>query len=209
MEVLCPSCKRNIQSEHINVAKDTAYCSSCKNVTALSALVSSTASSSFNPGSSVRGVTVIDQSYSWSIEARHLGPAAIFFIIFTALWSGGSLSGIYGPQIAKGELDLEQALFGLPFLIGTIVLVTFTLMNLFGRTIISNENGKAFIFTGIGKIGWYRRFDWNSIDRVSESSNTQNKNISLEGGTRISLGWGLSNEKLYFIANYLRSKLKK
>ncbi len=209
MEVICRSCKSKIKPENINVSKDTAYCANCENVTALSALVSSAASASFNQNKPEGGIKIYDQSYSWSIEARHLSPMAIFLVIFTAIWAGGSLSGIYGSQIAKGELDLEQALFGLPFIIGSIVLVTFTLMSLFGRTIISNENGKALIFIGIGKIGWYRRFEWNSIDRVSETiTNTQYKNISLEGSSRLSFGWGLSSEKLYFIANFLRSKLK-
>jgi len=208
MEVVCKSCKSKIKTENINVAKDTAYCSSCENITALSALVSSSANTSFNPNKSEAGIKISDQSYSWSIEARHLGPLAIFLVPFTAVWAGGSLSGIYGSQIAKGELNLEQSLFGLPFLIGSIVLVTFTLMSLFGRTIISNENGKALIFIGIGKIGWYRRFDWNSIDRVSESMSVQYKHISLEGSSRLIFGWGLSSSKLYFIANYLRSKLK-
>lgn len=209
MEVVCSFCKSKIKSENINVVKDTAYCSSCENITALSALVSSTASSSFNPANSESGITVTDQSYSWSIQASHLGPISIFLVPFTAVWAGGSLSGIYGSQIAKGELNLEQSLFGIPFVIGSIVLITFTLMSLFGRTIISNENGKALIFIGIGKIGWYRHFEWKSIDRVSESTNTQYKNISLEGSSRLSFGWGLSSKKLYFIANYLRSKLKK
>jgi hypothetical protein len=209
MEVMCKFCKSKIKSENINVVKDTAYCSNCENITALSALVSSTASSSFNPAGSESGITVTDQSYSWSIQASHLGPISIFLVPFTAVWAGGSLSGIYGSQLAKGELNLEQSLFGIPFLLGSIVLVTLTLMSLFGRTVVSNENGKALIFIGIGKIGWYRRFEWSSIDRVSESMNIQYKSISLEGGSRLSFGWGLSSKKLYFIANYLRSKLKK
>jgi hypothetical protein len=209
MEVICKSCKSKIKPENINVSKDVAYCSSCENITVLSELVSSTSSSNFNPNKSESGVKIIDQSYSWSIEARHLSPISIFLVPFTAVWAGGSLSGIYGTQIAKGEFNLQQSLFGIPFLIGSIALVTFALMSIFGRTVVSNENGKALIFIGIGNIGWYRRFEWNSIDRVSESMNTRHQSISLEGSSRLSFGWGLSNNKLYFIANYLRSKIRK
>ena len=82
-------------------------------------------------------------------------------------------------------------------------------MSLFGRTYVSNENGKALVFIGIGSIGWYRRFDWKNIDRVTESESRQHKHISLEGNKRLNLGWGLSSEKLYYMSNFLKTKLKK
>ncbi len=207
MEVVCTKCKNKILSSNINVAKDTAYCTSCENVTYLSSLLASTSSNSFYQTNSEYGIKINDQGYSWSIEARHIGLMSVFLVPFTAVWAGGSLSGIYGSQIAKGEFDLTHSLFGLPFLIGSIVLVTVTLMGLFGRTVVSCENGKALIFIGIGKTGWYRRVVWKSIDRVSEVMSDQNKHISLEGSNRLCLGWGLSSKKLYFISNFLRSKL--
>ncbi len=209
MEVVCNSCKSKINSENINVAKDTAYCSACENIMALSELASTASNTNFKPGSSEPGIKIIDQSHNWSIEARNFGPFSLLFVIFTALWSGGSLSGIYGRQIITGVFDLEQSLFGLPFLIGSIFLIPFTLRSVFGRTVISNENGKALIFVGIGKIGRYRRFEWRSIDRISLPSDPKQKYISLEGSSSLSFGFFLSHKKLYFIANFLRSKLKK
>lgn len=134
---------------------------------------------------------------------------ALFLVPFTFVWAGGSLSGIYGTQLLTGEFNAEQSLFGIPFLIGSIVLISITLMSLFGRTHVSNENGKALVFIGIGPIGWYRRFDWKNIDRVVESESRQYKHISLEGSKRLNLGWGLSSEKRYFMSNFLKTKLDK
>ena len=48
-----------------------------------------------------------------------------------------------------------------------------------------------------------------NIERVTESSARQHKHLSLEGDKRLNLGWGLSSEKLYFLSNFLRAKLKK
>jgi len=209
MEVNCSSCKRKIDSENINVSKDTAYCQSCEILTPLSSLLESTPSSNFDTTQSVKGVQVSDNGYKWSVEASNRSLMALFLVPFTLVWAGGSLSGIYGTQLANGEFDPSQSLFGLPFLIGSIVLISITLMSLFGRTYVSNENGKALVFIGIGSIGWYRRFDWKNIDRVTESESRQHKHISLEGNKRLNLGWGLSSEKLYYMSNFLKTKLKK
>lgn len=209
MEVSCSKCKKTIAPQNINVGKDTAYCASCENLTSLSSLLESSPSGKFDANNSVRGVTVSDEGYSWSVESSNRSLMAIFLVPFTLVWAGGSLSGIYGSQLLNGEFELEKSLIGLPFLMGSIVLITICLMSLFGRTVVSNENGKALVFIGIGSFGWYRRFDWKNIDRVTESNARQNKHLSLEGDKRLNLGWGLSSEKLYFLTNFLRAKLRK
>lgn len=209
MEVVCTKCKRKIAAENINVAKDTAYCTSCESLTSLSTLLESTPSRNFDVRSPVGGTSVDDRGYNWTVSGSHRSWMALFFVPFTLVWAGGSLSGIYGSQLASGEFDLSQSLFGLPFLFGSIALITLCLMSLFGRTLVSVENGKALIFIGIGPVSWYRRFDWKSIDRVTETMSGQYKIISLEGNKRLNLGWGLSAKKQYYIANFLRTKLKK
>ncbi len=209
MEVVCRSCERKINSENINVAKDTAYCSACENIMVLSEVVSTPSNTNSTPGSSEAGVKIIDQSYNWSIEARHLGLLALFSFIVTASWTGTLLSVINFMKTAKVEFDLGLSLFGMPFLIVNIFMVAFTLMNIFGRTVISNKDGEALIFVGIGKIGWYRRFEWRSIERVSVIVRENSEYISLEGSSLLNFGGSLSHKKLHFITNFLRSKLKK
>ncbi|WP_394154364.1 hypothetical protein [Vibrio maritimus] len=209
MEVNCPSCKTKINSENINISRDIAYCESCESLTSLSSLLESIPISNFDATQSVKGVRVSDNGYKWSIEASNRSLMALFLVPFTLVWAGGSLSGIYGTQLENGEFDPSLSLLGLPFLIGSIVLISITLMSLFGRTYVSNKNGKALIFIGIGSVGWYRRFDWKNIDRVKDSESRQHKLISLEGNKRLNLGWGLSSEKLYYMSNFLKTKLKK
>ncbi len=209
MEVACTKCKRKIEAENINVATDIAFCTSCESLTSLSTLLESAPSKSFDAKSPVSGISVDDQGYNWSVSVSHKSWMALFFVPFTLVWAGGSLSGIYGTQIISGKFSLEQSLFGLPFLFGSIVLITLCLMSVFGRTLVSVENGKALTFIGIGAIGWYRRFDWKSIDRVTENTSGQYKHISLEGSKRLNLGWGLSAKKQYYMANFFRTKLQK
>ena len=134
------------------------------------------------------------------MEASYRSYMAIFLVPFTAVWAGGSLSGIYGSQIIKGEFNLGTSLFGLPFLIGSIVLITVCLLSVFGRTVISSDNGEALVFIGIGSIGWYRRFLWREIDKVVEINTMQNSYLALEGSRRITFGWGLSSKKRFWLA---------
>ncbi|MCJ8351534.1 hypothetical protein [Moritella sp.] len=209
MDVICTQCKIKIETEDINVAKDTAYCSSCQNLLILSSILEKQPNNNFDITQPVSGIKVEDNGYNWSMEASNRSITAIFLVPFTLVWAGGSLSGIYGSQLINGEFDPSLSLFGLPFLLGSIVLMTLTLMNIFGRTCVRNENGKALIFIGIGSFGWYRRFDWKNIDQVKEVNLHKNRHLSLEGNKRLNLGWGLSSEKRYFMSNFLRSKLKK
>lgn len=207
MEVRCNKCNRIIDSANINVSKDTAYCNSCGELSNLSNLISSVPDSKFNIGDPVKGTSFDRDGNFWKLEASHRSISALFIVPFACVWVGGSMSGIYGSQIVSGRFDLGASLFGIPFLIGSIVLVCVSLMSLMGRTIISNANGKALIFIGVGSIGWYRRFDWSDIDEVIEKQFHQSGPISLEGKKRLSLGWGLSDKKLYYLVNALRSQL--
>jgi len=48
---------------------------------------------------------------------------AIIPVPFTALWAVGSLWAIYGSQIATGTFDPTSSLAGIPFLLGSLVLL--------------------------------------------------------------------------------------
>jgi hypothetical protein len=209
MEVQCSKCKRVLSNENINVSKDTAYCDSCGELTSLSSLNTNTIDSKFNIEDPVKGTNYSENIGVWKIEASHRSLYAIFIVPFTCVWAGGSLTGIYGTQLISGDFNLVNSLFGVPFLLGSIILVSISLMSLFGRTIISNDNGRTLIFIGVGPIGWYRRFEWSSISNVVEKQSNQNKHISLEGKKRLSLGWGLNDKKRYYLVNALRLKLSK
>lgn len=207
MDVNCQKCSRRIDSDQINVQKDTAYCDRCGKLFALSSLLHSSVNSDFDINEKVRGTLFTTRGGDWVVEASHRSLMALFFVPFTLVWSGGSLGGIYGSQLLSGQFNLEQSLFGIPFLIGSVVLIALCLMSLFGRTVVSSERGKGLVFMGVGPLGWYRRFDWADISRVEEVIRHQNSHLVLEGKKRLGFGWGLTSGKRYFVANAIRSRL--
>lgn len=94
-----------------------------------------------------------------TIECRPSRVPLLFLVPFTVLWSGVSMAGIYGSQIWKGQFDPKLSLFGLPFLLGTILLTMFILYGLFGKTTITLSKGKARVATKLFGAGRVRELE--------------------------------------------------
>ena len=95
-------------------------------------------------------------------------PAAFFLVPFMCVWSGGSLGGIYGSRIARGQFNLEASLFGIPFVLGTLLFGSIAVMSLCGKAVVRVRGDEGVVFVGVGAIGWRRRFRWGEVTRVME-----------------------------------------
>lgn len=181
----CPGCGKLISLDDINVAKDVALCRGCGKVWSFALITSEAELSGVdfqNPPKSVR----VEQDLQGGIKIiyRRISPMLLFLIPFTAVWSGLSLVGIYGTQIRKGEFDLSQSLFGLPFLLGSLVLFAIILFGLFGRWKITMRRREGNCFVGVGPFGWQRNFSFGPDARVSlEMSNYRVNNQPQEAIT--------------------------
>ena len=117
----------------------------------------------------------------------------IFFLVpFTVVWAGGSLSGIYGTQIARGKFDLGTSLFGIPFLLGSLVLTGLCLFMLFGYSAVESSGGTGRVSRGIGPFRWHRRFssaDVTGIEFQPRSGETHpSAALLLADGRRVPIG---------------------
>jgi hypothetical protein len=138
---------------------------------------------------------------------RRLSPTLFFLIPFTALWSGGSMFGIYGTQIQKGKFDLGTSLFGIPFLLGTIILLGIIIFLLFGKWVITMNQGEGIVFVGIYSIGWKRHFSYNKNSLVClQISDLKINNVPQQGilirtdGRDFLFGASIKQEAKKFIA---------
>ena len=136
-------------------------------------------------------------------------PIAFFLVPFMLIWSGGSLGGIYGTQIAKQQFSLLQSLFGIPFLLGTLFFGFITLMMTFGKVELSIDRQGGRVFTGIGKIGKSKSFQWHEVTRIREnyvanSSNKQQAQIVIEANQPITFGLGLAPERHHYLFHALK-----
>jgi YHS domain-containing protein len=222
MKIICQNCNHLIENEFINAGENYYFCNDCKNAFKISDLLNNNNENEVNI---LKGIINNPPKGTWKHEdydhivigATTRSPIAFFLIPFMTVWTGGAIGGIYLTQIIKGEFDLFVSLFGIPFIIGAIIFWSLTLMVTIGKVeiIIGKE---SYVFTGVGRIGIKRKFDWNSIIRIYEEKNNGNwsfsfnrnsSSIFIEGKTRIKFGDGLKEERKYYlvaILKYLHNK---
>ena len=166
----CPRCGSAVAAGDINVATDAALCRQCGAALRYSELVQ---------GVSVAGFDLAHPPHGTSFEARPDGFSASattrtyeswFLVPFLCVWGGISMYGIYGAQIRRGSFDLHDSLFGIPFLLGTLVLAWKATMTTFGRVTITRRGDEGSVFVGAGPIGWTRRFRWTDLESVVETA---------------------------------------
>jgi hypothetical protein len=213
MEVRCPKCDRFLDSEDVNVGTDTAFCKDCDEAFKLSDIVHDREADTFELEDPPNGAWFGKTADGFIIGARTRSKIGCFIIPFATVWSGGSLGGIYGTQIASGEFNIIMSLFGIPFLLGSILLWSMALMTIWGITVVKVEGGLGRIFSGIGSLGWTKNFNWSEIDIIREEkySSSDNgkdrKRIVLEGKRRLSFGTMLNDDRRYYMLRALKKML--
>ena len=175
----CPKCGAVLPLADINVAADMALCRACGT------------SGSFLQHGSVPAITDEEMARppkrvklrrafgdALAIEVRPRRMALLFLVPFTLLWSGISMTVIYIVPLATGKFDWEAGLFGLPFLLGTIVLLTIILYMIFGRTTITLTKGKIRVATGLFGKGRVREMECGPGTQVAlRMSNVRVNNV--------------------------------
>lgn len=162
LTIQCPHCQSHIPLDDVNVSTDIALCRGCGRNHSYSLL----AGQARLPDASILDAPrwiQMEQDYAGRLVVRYKKiPGVVLFLIpFTAAWSGFSMWGIYINPLMKGELDWGQMAFGIPFLLGTIVLLFSIIMCLFGKWVITLDRGKGTVFVGVGYFGWVRNFHYD------------------------------------------------
>ena len=211
----CPKCNSQIHNDNINVNTDVAQCIKCDFVFKISENLENYIDDGFSVNNSPNGTWYKTDFNETIIGATTRSPIAFFLVPFMLVWSGGSIGGIYGTQLAKGEFDLFQSLFGIPFLIGSIIFWSFALMSIWGKVELTLNNQGGKVFTGIGNIGLVKRFVWNDIKTIKEKQTnfnypgSQGGNLVFEGKKRISFGLGVKEERRYYLFRAIKSLIHK
>ena len=211
----CRSCNSGIALDDVNVATDIALCRACGTTMPFSDIAPIPGAADLDLSLPPKGVRIEDNPIRGrSIIYRKIPLVVLFLIPFTAVWSGASMTGIYGRQISKGEFDPGISLFGLPFLVGTIVLVSMILFMLLGRWRFSYNRGLLEVATEIGPLGWTRRLACDKSARVSIRASAWRKNNAPQNqihveckGNSLKFGAMIPDDRKTFIAEAIRRML--
>ncbi|GAA4433828.1 hypothetical protein [Bremerella cremea] len=200
MKLRCPNCEIYLPARQMNVEKDIVICHDCNEAFSISNLLgvtktpaapigngwqsetgySTTAVSNFpfDINMPPRGVAYDNSGMGWRIAATTRNWMALFLIPFMCVWSGFSLGGIYGSQIVEGEFNPFLSLFGIPFLLGTLVMGWMALMSLFGQVVVradEMDRDGGIVFQGIWPLGRTRRFRWSDVQNIDETQSFTRK----------------------------------
>ena len=239
----CSRCGRAIPSQDINVANDVAYCRACNLSHPLSALTHGTElDSNIDLNSPPPGAWYRSDGAGPVIRATHrsigmaLGALAITLFwngivsIFVLLALSSTLRhlGVHLPdwfpapnmndQSMSVGMTIFMWLFLTPFIVVGLVMLGSFLSALGGRTEVRMNNAEGVVFTGVGALGYRRRFDASAVKdvRIEDSQwserrgSSQRKSlivIETRDGKQVKLGSMLTPERREFVAGALRKSL--
>jgi hypothetical protein len=215
MKVICPKCRTALPIEDVNVLTDVALCRRCEQTFAYSELVEEQETGPVDLNRPPQGAWFKRTPGGFEIGSTTRSAVAFFLVPFICLWSGGSLGGIYGSQIIKGKFVLGQSLFGIPFLLGTLVFGSIAVMAVCGKVVVRLDGKNGEVFTGVGPIGVRRRFQKDDVTAVRRADARGGNGgrrrmpfqLTLEGRKRIRFASGLKTERLEFMLAALRQML--
>ena len=223
MEFHCPDCGLPIETADLAPAQGVAVCRFCEKPFPLAACQEAVPFERRNlvPEHNIpKGVTLEETMDGFRLTLSTRSCIAFFLVPFTLFWAGGSLGGLYGTQIAKGEFNLMMSLFGLPFLAGSVLLIGLTVMTVAGRCVVELAGGKFSIRTGA--LGFYRTQSaaWDDVlsCRLTEASRrgrnsystTYQVEVATEGGKTLKLGGtGAERETVLWVSRFLARRIQR
>ena len=236
---VCSKCRRTIPPDDINVANDVAYCRDCNISYRLSELTfGGDISANLDLNHPPKGAWFVNDGGGAVIGATNRSLGAAFGLLFFALfWNGivsifvffaisGTLHILHVPQpdwfpapkMNGGDMGVGMVLFLWLFLTPFIAIGLFTaagcLNCLFGHTEVRVAGTQGSVFTGIGALGWRRRFDASQVKEMrllettsSKGQNTTSLLIETREGKQLKLGSLLTSERRKFFLGALRKTL--
>ena len=211
----CPNCNTVVQNQNINIQTDVGQCQSCNSIFKISESLDDSQADGFDLNDPPTGAWIRSGINKIVIGATTKSQAAYFLVPFMVVWSGISLGGIYGTQLINGEFDPIMSLFGVPFLIGSVIFWSLALMAIWGKVELTLDRQGGKIFTGLGIIGLTKKFTWDEVSTVKEKQSilnfpgSQGGAIMLEGKRRITFGMGVKESRRYYLFRALKSIVSK
>ena len=207
MELKCPNCANLFATDPVTVETDIVFCPDCKEVYKISELMACEPEViEFGIANAPHGAWFRKNFDGWTLGSTLRSGGAFLLIPFMCAWSWYTLK-VYGIQIAEGKFNLGLSLIGLPFLAVNVVLVALTLMAFFGKVTVSVERDAGRVFTGVGSIGWTRRFAWSEIHAIEDRDTGSTFAVVLVGNDRLKFRIAPDEKSREYVVQTLRSLL--
>ena len=195
--ITCGDCGAAIGGEDVNVAADTAYCRACGALSRPSRMLADAEAGVDTALDDVPSGCVVEEGFGYGrtvrASARRVAGAARAILI-ALFWNGimsvavcvaiaGTLqfAGVavpaWFPAPDETGVGVNTSigsvvflwLFLTPFILGGIVTALAALVSLFGHVSVRIGPDGGRVFTGVGPLGWARRFDPAEVESVESA----------------------------------------
>ena len=216
--IRCEKCDNVIPENDFNISTDIAYCRGCDIQYKYSELNSTVVKiDSFDLNQVPEYISYRREGYDEVITYKRISRTLFFLIPFTAFWSGGSMYGIFIKPIFVGKFVWSEALVGIPFLIGTIILTLIILWCAFGKLVVRISGENSYYGWGMFGYFWKENFDINKVLSVKLKFRGSKENdipqdaivLSFSDNKEINFGSFIQSESKEYIAQFLLSKIKR
>ena len=203
--IVCPRCHEFIPLEDVNVSADIALCRRCGENWSYADMVNRQDAGRFDDLRPPSGAWHVSGMNGFEVGISTRSFAAFFLVPFMCVWSGFSLGGIYGTQVFSGVFNLGMSLFGIPFVLGTLLFGSFALMTVCGKVVVKVQGGSGSVFTGVGPIGRTQRFDWNKVTSIRTTQiygrrGARSEQITIIADRQINLSGTNDDRRRYMLA---------
>jgi len=212
----CPHCNSPLQTENLNIATDTGLCIECNTIFKVSELLNPIVTSEFDINQSPKGTWIRAEINELIVGGSTRSVMAFFLVPFMIIWTSFSVGGTLLAAFSDGEVNWFLVLFSIPFLAGAVLFWSIAMMFIWGKVEVRLHKSGGTIFTGLGKIGRRKHFNWQEVDRVGitptlkTSKGYSGGGLYLEGPNRkIDFGSFLNAEKKIYFQQALTFSLQK
>ncbi len=209
MKLICPTCAE-VDSMKFNMESDVACCNHCGGLFPLSRVVAQSQwrADFLNLPDPPPGVVFSTRRDGWTIEASTRDTSNVWRLLALALFFLGFAVNFGWQAIAQWTTNVGAFVFIAAF--GTVGLMALwsCLMYLFGRVEIRNDDGNGRVFSGIGLVGFTKRFAWRDVVSIEVEAPYQQqgylaKKIFLVGVDK-SFGQMIPSFRIDWVAAMLR-----
>ncbi len=240
MATTCPTCKAAIPGEKLNLKEGVGYCDSCQKLWRLIDLAESVELGTVNINEPPGGcrADVWGSRATFTASLRSVG-GVLLPLGFGLFWNGivsifllnvigatwqlvwgplpawfPTMSSSNGNQMGNtvGEI-IFLWIFLTPFLLIGAGMFAVVLLNAFGGIRVTIDAGEGAVFTGVGSIGYRRRFNANAVHAIRvgksdvEVNNQHRPEIMIETDRTIRFGTMLREDRRNWLAAALKQAL--
>lgn len=165
-EFCCPHCQSTVPPVELNVSTGAARCQGCGLISAAFPVGTISLDCLAEPPRNVSVETgCFDET---KITYRRVSPFFWFMIAFMAcvgfLCGDSIMASVCRSQVEGGQFDW---FLGINLAIGAVMLAAVIVYLALGKWVVTLNRGEGTVFTGVGPLGWIRRFSYNRDSVVS------------------------------------------